>query len=116
MLPARAASSAGPVVERPRLRGSGGLPAGKLVNCTGTVDITLNGGRARAAKKTSPRLLGRSSFSLAPGKRANLKIAFSKMGRKLLGSKRRHSITVTLRPKGGPAVSIRPTVTLPKRR
>jgi hypothetical protein len=90
-------------------------PPGSSVNCTGTVDLTLNGGRARAAAAPA-RLLGRARFSVTPGSRTAVKVAFSKAGRKLLGTRRRQSITVTLRPSGGPAVSVRRTVTLPRPR
>jgi hypothetical protein len=88
-------------------------PPGSSVNCTGTVDLTLNGGRARAAARAA-RLLGRARFSVTPGSRTAVKVAFSKAGLKLLGKRRRQSITVTLRPSGGPAVSVRRTVTLPR--
>ena len=95
-------------------------PPGSSVNCTGTVDITLNGGRARvalaaAAKASKRRLLGSAKFSVKPGKSAKIKVRITKAGRKLLGKRRRHSITVTLRPTGGKAISVRRTVTLPRR-
>jgi hypothetical protein len=82
--------------------------------------ITLNGGRARvalaaAAKAGKRRLLGSAKFSVKPGKSAKIKVRITKAGRKLLGKRRRHSITVTLRPTGGKAISVRRTVTLPRR-
>jgi hypothetical protein len=84
-------------------------PPGSSVNCTGTVDITLNGGRASAAKR---RLLGRARFSVAPGGSKQVSVKLSRAGRRLLLRGRRRTVTVTLRPSGGPAVSVQRTVSL----
>lgn len=91
-------------------------PPGSSVNCTGTVDVTLNGGaRSAARKRRAAQVLGRAKFSVAPGKTVNVRVRFSSKARKLLRRMRRASVTVTLRPAGGTPVAIRRTVRLPRR-